>query len=70
MNLLECVQIVSPGAIARARRLEAAIALLRQGVDRKTVSGAIRRKYSINQATAWRIVDMAVDVSGTIPGRK
>jgi hypothetical protein len=70
VNLLECIHVVSPGAIERARRLEAAIALLRQGIDRREVSGTIRRKYSVNQATAWRIVEMAIDVSGVLPGRK
>ena len=56
---------VAPQAMERARRLEYAIKLIRQGECRRKVSGAIHERFGVSRPTAWRIVDMAFDLAGT-----
>lgn len=55
---------VAPAALERARRLEYAIKLIRQGECRRKVSGILHERFGVSQPTAWRIVDMAFDLAG------
>lgn len=64
MSILELVHTIDPHVLERARRLEVAMRLLRSGHTRRECSGMIRVQFSISQASAWRIVDMAVDMAG------
>ena len=66
MNLLELVYVVDARAIERARRLEAAIALLNAGRSRREVSGELQRRFLLTQTSAWRIADMAHDLAGKV----
>ena len=65
MTLIELVYIVDARAIERARRLEAAINLLRSGCTRREVSGTLQRRFQMTQTSAWRIADMANDLAGS-----
>jgi hypothetical protein len=64
--LLELLFVVDPDAIERAKRLQLAMRMLRDGFTRRQVSGFLIRHHSIPQQTAWRIVDMAIDLAGPI----
>lgn len=66
MTILELVHTIDPRVLERARRLETAMRLLRSGHTRRECSGLIRAQFSISQASAWRIVDMAVDMAGEV----
>lgn len=55
---------VAPAAAERARRLEHAIRLLQSGAELVLVRRTLREHYSISRVTAWRIVDMAIDMVG------
>lgn len=66
MTTLEAVHAVSPSAIERARRLETAIRLLRDGWTRRDASGEIARRFSVSRPTAWRTVDAAHDMVGEV----
>lgn len=57
---------VAPAALERARRLEYAIKLVREGHDRRKVSGAVFVRFSVSRSSAWRIADMAIDMAGEI----
>jgi len=63
MNVLELVAVVDQRAIDRARRLEAAIQLVRAGYTRREVSGTLQRRFSLSQPHAWRTADMAFDLA-------
>lgn len=63
---LEAVHAVAPTALERARRLDYAIRLIRQGMSRKDVIVMVRRRFECSQPTAWRVVDMANDMAGGV----
>jgi hypothetical protein len=62
MTTLEAVHLTDPTVLERARRLQYAAALLRDGLSRREASGAVWRRYRCSRATAWRLVDMAADL--------
>ncbi len=66
MSILELVHTIDPRVLERARRLEVAMRLLRSGHTRRECSGMIRVQFAISKQTAWRIVDMAVDMAGEV----
>jgi ATP-dependent Clp protease adapter protein ClpS len=66
MKFLEILHTVSPQAVERARRLEAAIALVNDGKSRREASSILQRRFELSQPTAWRIVDAAHDLAGKI----
>ena len=66
MSELETVHTVAPQALERARRLDYALRLIRQGMSRREVSGMVRRRFECSQPTAWRLVDMANDMAGRV----
>jgi len=62
MTTIEAVHILNAAALERARRLQFAVALLRQGLSRREVSGKVWERYRCHRSTAWRLVDMAADM--------
>lgn len=62
MTTIEAVHLADPRALERARRLQAAVALLRDGTSRREASGIIHARYRCSRPTAWRLVDMAADL--------
>lgn len=66
MTFIEILHAVSPQTLERARRLEAAIALVKEGKSRREASGILQRRFELSQPTAWRIVDAAHDMAGKI----
>jgi hypothetical protein len=65
-DLLEVVFAIDPQACERARRVKAAMDLLRAGLPRREVSGVIQRRFGVSQPTAWLVVDMAFDMAGPV----
>lgn len=63
MTTLEAVYTLSPRVLERAFQLQYAVALIRGGTARREASGMVRRKYHCSHTTAWRLVDMAVDLA-------
>jgi hypothetical protein len=63
---LELVFILDPRIVERARRLEFAMRHLRAGMTAGEVRNALRLQFSIPQPTAWRVVDMALDIAGPV----
>jgi hypothetical protein len=63
MTLIEIIHTVDPTVIERARRLEVAIQLLRQGKPRREVTALLKARFRVAQPTAWRIVDAASDMA-------
>jgi len=70
MTLLEAVQAVAPQAMERARRLQYAATLLGQGRSRREVSGLVFARYGCSRSKAWRLVNMAADLSGELPAQE
>ena len=62
MTLIEAAHVADPRALERARRLQFAVGLLREGRPRREASGMIWARYQCSRSTAWRIVDMAADL--------
>ena len=52
--------------LERARRVHAAMAMLRGGMPRREVSAIIFRRFSVDRTTAWRVVEMALDMAGPV----
>lgn len=67
MTNLEMVQVVSPSALERARRLAYAVQLVRTGTPRREAGALVRERYGCCRMTAWRVVDAAWDLAGA-PG--
>ena len=67
---LEAIHALAPKVIERARRLEMAMRLLREGKSRREASAIIFRSYSVSRVTAWRDVGMAHDMAGPVENRK
>ena len=63
-ELLSAVQTLNPRTLDRARRLAVAVSLLRLGNPRRRVCALIRARFAVCQVEAWRIVDMASDMTG------
>ena len=63
MTTLEAVHTLSPRVLERAYQLQFAVGLIRDGTPKREASGRVRRKFSISFSTAWRLVDMAVDLA-------
>jgi hypothetical protein len=63
---LELIFVLDPRVIERAKRLEFAIHRLQQGMSPFDVRLALRLQFRVPQQTAWRIVDMALDLAGPI----
>lgn len=61
---LELIGVLDPRVIERARRLAAAIELLRSGYPPLEVRAQMRLRFGLEQSKAWRLVDMAVDLAG------
>lgn len=55
---------VNPRSVARATRIEYACQLLRSGYTVTEVSVALRKRYAISHAGAWRDSRMAWDLAG------
>ena len=64
MTTLEAVHTLAPAVLQRAIRLQYAVALIRGGTPRREASGLVRRRFGLSFSTAWRFVDMAVDLAG------
>ena len=62
MTLIEAAQVADPKTLERARRLQYAVGLLRDGRPRREASGMVHQRYSCSRSTAWRLVDMAADM--------
>lgn len=62
MTISEAVHVLDQTMLERARRLQYAVALLRNGETRRDVSGLVMRQYGCSQPTAWRLVSMAADL--------
>jgi hypothetical protein len=63
MTLIDIIHVVDPTVIERARRMEVAMSLLREGRNRREVSGLIQVRFRVSQQTAWRLVDAASDIT-------
>lgn len=63
MTLIEAAQVADPKTLERARRLQYAVALLREGRPRREASGLVHARYGCSRSTAWRLVDMAADLA-------
>lgn len=57
------IATVAPDALPRAERLEYALRLLRCGYTPCDARRQVRRQFDISRMTAWRIVDMALDMA-------
>ncbi len=66
MTILDLVHTLDPHVIERARRLEVAMRLLRDGYSRREVSGMIHAQFKVPRSSAWRITDMAFDMAGEV----
>lgn len=66
MTTADILQAVDPEAYKRAKRVEFAMRLLRTGSSRAEAEKLVRERFGISQPTAWRIVDIANDMAGTI----
>ena len=66
-DLLQAVQTLNPRTLERARRLAIAVAMLRDGTERRHVCTIIRIRFDVARSEAWRIVDMASDMAGPRP---
>jgi hypothetical protein len=67
MNDVELVYVVSPRACERAKRLQEALKLIREGLTMREVSGRLYARFKCSRATAWRTADMANDLAGKTP---
>jgi hypothetical protein len=65
-DLVEITYAIHPRAFERGRRVKFAMDLLRSGMRRREVSGAVQRRFGVDQPAAWRIVDMAIDMAGPV----
>ena len=65
-DVVEVIYAISPSVFERARRIKCAMDLLRAGLPRREVSGAIQRRYGVSQQVAWAVVDVAVDMAGPL----
>ena len=70
MTSLDLIHAIDPRVLERARRLEAAIKLLQAGHSLRESRGLIIRQFHVDRTQAWRIVDMAVDMAGTVEAKK
>jgi hypothetical protein len=61
--ILEAVFVLNPRTGERARRLAAAVRLLRSGKKRGEACALIQAQFGVCQSNAWRIVDMAADMA-------
>lgn len=59
---LDLVHIVAPQALEKARQLDYAIKLLKDGYTTREANAILRQQYSISRMTAWRVLDKAHDV--------
>lgn len=66
MSLIDIVHAVDPTVLERARRLEVAMQLLKQGKTKREASGLLQQRFRITQPTAWRLVDAANDMVGKV----
>lgn len=67
MTTLEAVHTLSPRVLERAQQLQYAVMLIRTGTSSREASGIVRRRFECSGSTAWRLVDMAVDLAGADP---
>lgn len=66
-DILGAVALLNPGALARARRLTAAVALLQAGVSQADARVQIRIRFQCDRVEAWRLVAMAADLAAPLP---
>lgn len=66
VDQLELIFALAPRIAERARRLEFAVHRLRSGVPADDVRCALRVTYGMTQVSAWRMVDMALDLAGPV----
>lgn len=64
MTSAELIQVVDPQALERARRLEFAIRQIKSGVRRCEIVAMLRAQYSVSRKSAYRVVEMAIDLAG------
>ena len=62
-DISELIHAIEPRVFDRARRVRCAIELLNSGMRRPEVSGEIQRRYKVSQPQAWRIVQIALDLT-------
>jgi len=61
---LQLVFLLDPRVFERARRLEFALRHLRAGSSPCAVRLMLRQQFNMPQPSAWRVVDMALDLEG------
>ena len=67
--LLQAVFVLNPRTGERARRLVVAVQLLQGGASRSDAVAQLRKRFSVSQPVAWRVVDMAADMA-LLEGKK
>ncbi len=65
-ELLAVVAVLNSRTLHRAKRVTAAIQLLRAGVTKSNARALILARFSCDQAEAWRVVDMASDMAAPV----
>lgn len=65
-EMLDIVLTVDYAACQRARRLQFAIGQLNAGTTEAECRRLILERFKCSRMTAWRIVDMAVDMAGEV----
>jgi hypothetical protein len=65
-DLMELVFVIDAKACERARQVKLAMYLLRSGMPTREIRREMQRRFGVSQPTAWRIVDMAVDMAGPV----
>jgi len=68
MTNLEVIHALDPHIFERARRLEAAIVMLRSGQTLRHVRRMLRDRFGLGAVQAWRIAEMANDLAGDVDG--
>ncbi len=63
-ELIAAVAVVGPRALEKARRLACALALVRQGMNRREVVQALRDRLGMDRLEAWRVMSIAWDMAG------
>lgn len=66
MTLDHIIHELDPTILDRARRLQAAVQLIREGRSRRECSGLIRRRFGCSRWVAWQVVSVAWDMAGEI----
>ena len=63
---LALVHILAPRMLERVRRLEFALRHVRAGTPPAEIRTLLRLTYGVSWPTAWRTVDIAIDLAGPV----